>query len=92
MMSSLVVLLLVGVSFVSRTISGIVSYLITSETSELSSSIVILVRMLTFRMMMVPPNFLGVYYESLIFTSHLFFSGYYSSFFGAFLPQSTEGD
>ena len=84
MMYSLVVFLLVGVSFVSSTISGKVSYFITSITFEWSFSGG---RMLTFRMMMVPSILLGLYYESLIFTSHLFFSSYYSSFIlWAFFP------
>ena len=50
MMFSLVVFLLVRVSFVSRTIFGIVSYLITSITSELSFLVGVV---LTLRMMMV---------------------------------------
>ena len=79
MMSSLVFFLLVRISFVSRTICGIVSYLITSITSELSF---IAGRMLTFRIMMMAPFvFLGLNCESLIFTSHIFFSSCYLRFF-----------
>ena len=92
MMSSLVVFLYAIVSFVSRTIFGKVPYFITSITSKLRF---LVGRVLTFRMimMMVPSRFLGLNYEILIFTSHIFFSSCYPSFFlGEFFLKSTELD
>ena len=99
MMSSFVVLLLLRATFVSGIVSGDVSFLLTCKESVFRyvsvrfSRFIFLVRMLTFWMMIVPYAFIGVYSESLIITSNIFLSGYYSSFFlWAFLPQSTEVD
>ena len=92
MMFSLVFFLLVRVSLVSSTISGKVPYFITSITSELRF---LVGRVLTLRMMMimVPSGFVGLNCESLIFTSHLFFSSCYPSLFlWAFFPRSVEFD
>ena len=87
MMSYSVSLLLLRATFVFGIVSGDVSFLIAckaSDTRKISvkySRVVFLVRVITFVMMIVCSSFLGVYCEILIFTSHLFFSGYYSIFF-----------
>ena len=63
-MSSLVSLILVRATFVSRTFYGKVSFLVTCIASDfgqifdISFRVIFLVRMLTFGMMIVPPNFL----------------------------------
>ena len=85
MMSFLSSLLIVRDIFVNRTFSSIVSFLVTCIASDSrqifirSSNITFLVRKLTF--VIFCSTTIEVYYESLIFTSHLFFSSFYSSFF-----------
>ena len=93
------VLLFVTFTLIYKTISRKVSSLVTCKASVFryistrSSRVIFLVRMLTFGMMIVPYDLLGVYHESLIFISHLVFSRYYSSFFlWAFLPHPTKSD
>ena len=97
MMSFIASLLLVRATFVSRKCSRKVSFLVTCiasdfrQISAISFRVIFLVRMLTFGIMIVLPYFIGVYCERLIFTSHIFFSEYYSSFFlWEFLPRYTE--
>ena len=95
MMSSLVSLLLMRDIFISRTFSSIVSFLVTCITADSRQifSSVIFVEVLTSGVMRTSSGFLGVYHEILIFTSHLFFSSCYSSFFlREFFPYSTELD
>ena len=81
MMSYLVSLLLVRDIFVSRTFSSIVSFLVTCITSDSRQIFSSVMKVLTFGVMRNSSSFLGVYRESLIFTSQLFFSSFYSSFF-----------
>ena len=85
MMYSFGVLLLLGSTLIHGKTSRKVSSFITFITSEfgwiLSYRIVFLVRMLTLVMMIFPSSFPGVYCESLIFTSHIFFLSCYLSLF-----------
>ena len=79
MMSSFRFPLLLGSILIHGTISIKVSYFTACITSEFGW--VFLMRMLTLVMMNFLSSFLGVYYESLVFTSHLLFLSCYSSFF-----------
>ena len=65
---------------------------ITSDSRQIFPS-VIFMKGLTSGVMRTSSGFLGVYCESLIFTSHIFFSSCYPSFFvRTFFPHSTELD